>query len=369
MGPPLTAQERAELQNLQRRGVQNRPPFTPQQLNALQNLRDIAQSPDVQQAIPLAQLMHRNYAVRDGWAPPSPALAVDRSGPAPIVRPTQTQSGNVNMPSLQYWDYVKRQLDQMGTPTSPSFARLLRNSLDELVPSYAQARAAAQPTKFFNGAANAYEAGQNFINRGTTFGPDAVQMISNMDPVERNLFQDGYTTSLIDRMNNTADRRTITNRVFNNPNARNEIATALGPQRANQIEARMQLENLYDTARQAVQGNSTTMRQLVELGLAGGVGLVEGGNPANWDSSTIMHAALMYAAARGQAHVDQRVAGEIARLAISQNPQLANLATTWTARNPRLLNGLRNLNVAPARSAAVQLQPHQPSQQQQYAYQ
>jgi hypothetical protein len=131
----------------------------------------------------------------------------------------------------------------------------------------------------------------------------------------------------------------------------------------------MQLENLYDTARQAVQGNSTTMRQLVELGLAGGVGLVEGGNPANWDSSTIMHAALMYAAARGQAHVDQRVAGEIASLAISQNPQLANLATTWTARNPRLLNGLRNLNVALARSAAVQLQPHQPSQQQQYAYQ
>jgi hypothetical protein len=291
MGPPLNAQERAQLRNLTARGVQNRPPFTPQQLNALQNLRDIAQSPDVQQAIPLAQLMHRNYAVRDGWSPPAPALGIDRSGPTPIVRPTQTKSGNINMPSLQYWDYIKRQLDQMGTPTSPSFARLLRNSLDELVPSYAQARAAAQPTKFFNGAANAYEAGQNFINRGTTFGPDAGQMLNNMDPVERNLFQDGYATSLIDRINNTGDRRTITNRVFNTPNARNEIVTALGPQRANQIEARLQLENLMDTARQAVQGNSTTMRQLVELGLAGGVGLVEGGNPANWDSTTIMHAA------------------------------------------------------------------------------
>jgi hypothetical protein len=78
----------------------------------------------------------------------------------------------------------------------------------------------------------------------------------------------------------------------------------------------------------------------------------------------------MYAAARGQAHVDQRVAGEIARLATSQNPQLANLATTWAARNPRMMNGLRGLNVALARSAAIQLQPDQRSQQQQqYQYQ
>jgi hypothetical protein len=90
--------------------------------------------------------------------------------------------------------------------------------------------------------------------------------------------------------------------------------------------------------------------------------------PGAWDSTTNMHAALMYAAARGQAHVDQRVAGEIAKLATSQNPQLANLATTWAARNPRLLGGLRSLNVALSRSAAVQMQPQQQNQQQ-YQYQ
>ncbi len=51
-----------------------------------------------------------------------------------------------------------------------------------------------------------------------------------------------------------------------------QIQIALGPQRATELESMLRVENVMNMARGAVQGNSTTARQLFEMGLAGGAG-------------------------------------------------------------------------------------------------
>jgi hypothetical protein len=324
---------------------------------AMQNLTDLAQAPAIQNAIPIANAQLRNWAVADGLRPPPGAFTIDRSGGAPRTVLTQTASGNLNMPSLQYWDYIKRALDRMGTPEAALFSRSLRDSLDALVPSYQAARAAAQPTKFFEGAANAHEAGQNFFSRGERFGPQAQTQIMRMTPEERGLFQDGYSTAIIEKIERSPDRRNIVNNIANSQAARREIATALGPARTNELQARLHVEDVMDAGRRAVQGNSTTTRQLFELGLAGGVGLLEGGNPTNWDPATIMHAALMYGAARGQGAINSRVARQVAEMLASRDINRLNTGMRMVAGNPQMRNALRLAGGSLARSTAVQMTP------------
>lgn len=336
----------------------------PDQQAAMRSLEQIAQAPEVQTAIRIATPQLRNWAVRDGLQPPIGAFAIDTSGSAPRTVLQQTSTGNTVLPSLQYWDYVKRALDSMETPTARQFAGVLRNELDTLAPTYRAAREAAQPTKFFQGAPNAFEAGRGFINQGQRYGADAQTQIARMTPEERNLFQDGYTTALVERIEKMPDRRNVVNNVYNSTAARGEIQTALGTQRANELEARLRVEGIMDDARRAVQGNSTTIRQLAELGLAGaGSAFLGGGNPLSGDPSALVNAALVYGTMRGGraglATVDQRVATQVARLLTSNNPAHARMGMNLLGRNPGLMGNLRRADVALARAAAVQAQPDQ----------
>lgn len=50
---------------------------------------------------------------------------------------------------------------------------------------------------------------------------------------------------------------------------------ALGPQKAAELEAFLRVEDLMNTARGIITGKFTTVRQLAELGLAGGVMLAQ----------------------------------------------------------------------------------------------
>ena len=95
---------------------------------------------------------------------------------------------------------------------------------------------------------------------------------------------------------------------------------------------------------------STTARQLVELGLAGGAGmLASGGNLT--DPKTLMVAALTYGARRGQVAADQRMARRIAEMLVSQNPALVQQATRRAAQHPGIMNALRQFSGALAGGA------------------
>src|SRR6266436_6769746 len=178
---------------------------------------------------------------------------------------------SANLPSLQYWDYIKRALDQMGTPTSRQFAHVIRNDLDQIVPSYRTARESASHIKFFEGAPNAYEAGQAFINKGVQFGPEARQRLAAMDPREQNLFRDCYLQAMVDRIEKTGRLDAIT-RIQRSRGAQEEMNAALGPNGFHEVESMVRLHDLMERANAAVQGNSTIARQIIEYGLAGGAG-------------------------------------------------------------------------------------------------
>jgi hypothetical protein len=122
--------------------------------------------------------------------------------------------------------------------------------------------------------------------------------------------------------------------------------------RAKEVEGRLRVEGIMDLARPALQGNSTTVRQLVELGLAGGVNVAEGGGMPSADPKAIMNAALVYGAARGHRVIDERVAKQVAKLLASDNIGQLQKGLTLLSRNQNLMGAIRNADAGLAAIAA-----------------
>jgi hypothetical protein len=113
------------------------------------------------------------------------------------------------------------------------------------------------------------EAGQKFV-RSTANIPEAQRAIASMSPAERQLFARGYASNLADAVDRSGNNRNVLNALFlNNTAAQQRTQLALGPDRARQLEALLRAERIVDRSRTAL-GNSTTARQLMEMGLAGG---------------------------------------------------------------------------------------------------
>jgi hypothetical protein len=113
-------------------------------------------------------------------------------------------------PNLQLWDYVARHLqdEARAAPIGSDragllndFARRIKNSLDAEVPEYKEAREGA--SRFF-GAENALEAGQKFLTSDLNQAKLGYQKFS---PAEKSLFAEGFTSSLVDRIQKIADNR------------------------------------------------------------------------------------------------------------------------------------------------------------------
>jgi hypothetical protein len=103
------------------------------------------------------------------------------------------------------------------------------------------------------------------------------------------------------------------------------------------------------------------MRQLVELGLAGGSGAVLGGGNPLTDPQSAINAALVYGAIRGGraglGAVDQRVATQVARLLTTNDPRQIRMGMSMIGRNRAMMDSLRLTSTALARGASVQLEP------------
>jgi hypothetical protein len=268
-------------------------------------------------------------------------------------------------PNLQYWDQVKRELDSVAkgarlndperADLAGQMARILRTELDRQVPAYANARGIAE--KFF-GEDNALEAGRKLA--GKKVDPEEVQhILRQMKPDERALFQEGYASDLANRViGSMKDTTNITkgNGLLQSPNERKMAAAIFGPGGVAQIHARMYLETIMDGARQAM-GNSTTARQLIEAGLAGGVA---GGLYSGWDPSTMAQGAGALAGSRigaskllseearvGLKHmigkVDARTARRVAELLTSDDPRLLRQGYQMAAKSNAIMEGLRNI--------------------------
>lgn len=278
-------------------------------------------SPDFEAAMTLAERRARSRSASEGVARFQPGVR-----------------------NLQFWDYTKRALDdaanaatRAGRNDEASYLSGLRDqlveTLDAQVPSYAAARAGAA---HFFGARDALEAGQNYVTQN--FANDATRRaLAQMSPTERQLFQDGFVSRLIEKLNATGDRRNVVNQIADSPAAREKLHIALGPQRAAELEAVLRIEGIMDLARGAVQGNSTTARQLAELGIAGGATAY---GTYNFDPTAVAFGALV----AGHRHIDQRVAQRVAQMLTSTDPrELAN-GIRAIARSQTLLGALRRVD-------------------------
>lgn len=303
-------------------------------------------APLVRQAMQEASESGKNTAIREGYGAFNTRVNVTGDGQ---VRFFRGEEGVPTYPNLQFWDEVKRNLDATARKAYRSgdnktggeasdFARMLRTELDTVVPSYANTR--SQALQFFQ-AGDALEAGQNLFRGVAGMNLNAAErVVSRMSRPERRMLAEGYVSELIENVRKNPDRRSILSGIAKSDDARRRMELAVGPTRAREVEAFLYVESIMDRARHAVQGNSTTARQLAELGLAGGSGMIaSGGNP--YDPSAWLTGALMYGATRGRAHAQQNMATSIARMLVSQNPVQVRRATRRLANTPDLLDNLR----------------------------
>ena len=294
-------------------------------------LRQLVQAPAIETAIRNATTNIRNQVPGVGAGPP-------------LMGP--------NGPTLRFWDQVGRELrDQITTAQRTGANEAVRDltrlrqrlmsELDAVVPEFRQARGVA--AQFFR-ADDALEAGENFAKATGQSPHGARAAIAQMSPAEQGLFREGFVSRLVQRADETGDRRNLLSRLASSRAEKERLEVALGPRRAREFEAFMYIERVMDLARGAM-GNSTTARQLTELGLAGGSGmLASGGNPM--DPSAWMMGALTYGALRGQRalsdNANQNMARHIAQMLTSNDEAAYRQATSQIANNPAFVQSLRN---------------------------
>lgn len=328
-----------------------------------EGFEQIMQAPVVQEAARGATTTGANRAAVQGFTPVrKPFEFHDTDSLTPRYSQRVDDQGQTIPPNLDFWDHVKRNLDdkistlqRAGENSAARDAQQLRsalvNHLDELVPSYAQARAGA--AQLF-GAENALEAGQNFVGASERFGlPAARDALAKMSNEERQLFQDGYASRFIEKVLSTNDRRNVLDKIARSPAARQELAMAVGSQRANELQTVLRVENIMDRMRGAL-GNSTTARQLIEAGLAGGATGAYTGDPTQAASVAGMVFALRAGGKLLNQRIDQNVARRVGEMLASPDPNILHRGVTMIANNPRLMRVLAAADGATAKAGGQQ---------------
>lgn len=304
-----------------------------------EGFEQISQAPAVQEAIRGAMVTAKDEAAKIGLTPPKIPFVKDASGRF-VLDPAQ----NIK-PNLQFWDAVKKNLDAIGTRESQFWARTLRNRLDQLTPEYAEARGVA--SKFFGGS-DAIEAGENAVRyKGD---PANIQSaINKMGLAERDLFREGFASKLAEQIEATGDRTNVINKIYNSPQSRKMIQTVFGDDGATKIEMRLRLENIFQAAKEAL-GNSTTARQLIQSGLAGGaLGAYLEGHDLGSALTGAEHgvgiaAGIRLGGGKLVGYVDRRTAQRVAELLSSDDLTKLAKGLNIAVNNRSVANAIRNLD-------------------------
>jgi hypothetical protein len=367
-------------------------------------LETLLGSPAVKSAMKDAVTQGQDRAIVQGMGAFNPGVSITQDGRLIFNKGPQ---GVPTYPNLQFWDYTYRNLRDAASAAMRAgrtseggaltgLATTMRNELDDLVLSYSNARGVA--ANFF-GANDALEAGSKAA-RWKGDPAIVVQQMAKMKPSERELFREGYVSAMADRVEATPDRNDVTIRVLNSPQQRKLSTAILGPQGTNALQAVINRETVYDAARKAL-GNSTTVRQMMEAGLAGGsIGaFLSGGDPlktAEWagaaagagagaGASGLVRHGVMTGAKTILGYVDRNTAGRVAALLASDDPTELMRGLQIASRNKRVGDALADvarrasavagskaiprITVRPQLPSAVGAQPQQqeipgPAQQQ-----
>lgn len=315
-------------------------------------LQELMQAPAIRDAVKASTGRGANRAAAEGFKAVQNPFHEAADGAFKLRR---RADGSLVAPTLQFWDQVKRNLDGMigvaqrsGDKTYASDLMALKQklvgSLDNAVPAY---KAARQGAAAFFGAEDAVDAGKAFA-RSNRMLPEYKRGILAMKPAEKEAFETGFASELLDAAKNAGDRTNVINRMFGSQEAREKMVMAFGPSRAREIEAFVRVETAMDALRGAM-GNSTTARQLIEAGVLGG--------GAWWytgDFNTgLATAALSQGARMAGKKIDGNVMTHTAKMLLSDNPKLIERAIQNAAMSPQHMAAIDALTKAIGMSARV----------------
>ena len=300
-----------------------------------QPIADLMQSKSFLQAVKAAEDMGTDMAAISGVkAVRNPFDFLPDGG----VTLRVNKDGSRALPSLQFWNQVKRALDKQIDAVKPTalgggnrtewssltqIKQKLVQALDSAVPSYKDARGGAAA---FFGADDAIDAGRKAVTM-TKQVPELERAVKAFKPAEKDAAAVGYASEIIDMIKAAGDNRNlmITN-LFNSPSARARNALFLGEGRARELEAYVRVETLVDALRGAVKGNSSTAEQLIAAGAVGtGVGIATG----DWQSGLTVGALAglgMSALKAGGKRVDEKVMRMVAEALLSPDPKVLDRA-------------------------------------------
>jgi hypothetical protein len=313
-------------------------------------LERLTSAPALREAITGAAQRGKNRSVSEGMGGFNPTAEVTADGRLLF---NKGPTGVPTYPNLQFWDYAQRELRDAANAATrggkneeagalKGLHRQLLTELDKQVPEFQQARTGAAG---FFGAENALEAGQKFVGaKGEN--AEFARALGKFNPEQRELFSRGFASELANRILELRDGQDVIKQAFlTSPASKQRIEMALGPDRARQLEVYLRAETLADRLRGAM-GNSTTARQLTELGLAGagtlavGHGAMEG----EWDTKHALTAALLFGAAYGKHRaqiLDNSVARRIGEMLASNDPAVLHQGIQIVAKSTKLTDALR----------------------------
>lgn len=316
---------------------------------------------------PRLQELTRSPAVQTAMAGVNRTAANDAAllGQPAVRNPfTQTRDGGLALrpgvtPSLQYWDIVQRNLsDAIDNAVGGERRQLtqlrtaLLSELDATVPAFRTARAGAAAAF---GATDAIEAGQLMARDFNMETSEFRRTFNQLSPAEQDLFREGYSSFVMDRLSAQGDNRNVALMpVFNTAKGRERTAIVFGQQAANEIEATVRLENVMNLTRTAATGNSTTAQQLMDVfrspaATAGGVGtaLAFAGGV---NLRTILATGLVWGARKGQGALNEATANRVGALLASGDPDAIRQAASLLASTPVGNVALRNMEAQLSRT-------------------
>lgn len=316
-------------------------------------------APDVEAALRKAIGRWKNNAVNDGYGAMNPPIGLSDVD-------TLVKTGGKGMsalPNLQLWDYTARELanDARKVPGTDdarlwnSFSRSIKSVVDEIVPEFKAVREnAAAKLK----GDDAFELGRKYATSTGKDTPEVRAAVNRMTPESRELFQKGFISDYVEKIKRGTNPAVLARKVDQSPAAMEQLALGFGDmQHARDFQAFMHVERIMDETHRAIVGNSTTARQLIQAGLAGGAGdFIGGGGQFSTDPEALAHAAIFMGIKHGSklagTAINKNLANQVARLLATGNTQQINTAMRMISQNRPLFAAVSHADAAIASLAA-----------------
>ena len=306
------------------------------------------------------------------WEAPVLRAAIDTAAKNAVNRMVGRGTGALQSkngtPTLEMWDLVQRELrakanvayragDTELGGTIKAVRDKLNAKLDAVVPEFQTAREGAFK---WIGADNALDAGINFAKmtgRDPNKLTEARRALAGLGASDRKLFEAGFVQKLIGDIEASGNNRNLViSKLFNSEFAKKQLALAVGPQRARELEARLHVERVMQGTKDALGGSQTSSNLAGQiLGSAtwggGGVlgGYLSGLDPTPYNTgSAIAGIALR----RGNTALNTRVLERVGEMLTSRDPAVVERAIKAIARNDKLLQAFRSIE-GTTTSAAV----------------